>query len=103
MCIDRPCITYREIVEECLAGAGVEVSNESDYDPDDVAFSVRGFVMEWPEDVVDSLLDWQECVSDEIATEGEEPYEQLTFFDAADGTAVGNDGEDSEAKENKEE
>ena len=103
MCIDRPCITYREIVEECLAGAEVEVSSESDCDPDDVAFSVRGFVMEWPEDTVDSLLDWQDCVADDMATEGEATYEQLTLFDMADEMAVDDDGDGSEEKENKEE
>ena len=101
MCIDRPCITYREVVEECLAGAGVEVSSESDYDPDDVAFSVRGFVMEWPEDAADSLLDWlDEGIADEMAAAGEAQYEQLTLFDAVDEVAA---DDDSKGKENKEE
>ena len=100
MCIDRPCITYREIVEECLAGAGVEVSSASDYDPDDVAFSVRGFVMEWPEDTVDSLLDWQECITDEMTAANEAQYEQCTLFDTIDEMAA---DDDSKGKENKEE
>lgn len=101
MCIDRPCITYREVVEECLAGAEVEVSSESDYDPDDVAFSVRGFVMEWPEDAADSLLDWlDEGIADEMAAAGEAQYEQLTLFDAVDEVAADNGGK---GKENKEE
>lgn len=106
MCIDRPYITYREIVEECLAEAGVEISSESTYDADDMAFSVRGFVMKWPEDVADSLLEWeestwQETVADEMDAAEETRYEQLTLFDMADEMAVGDDG--SQGEENKEE
>ncbi len=63
-CIDRPCITIEEMVEECLPNYELvedeDGSTYEDYGEDTLC--VRGFVHEWPIGVVDRLMAWEDAL-----------------------------------------
>lgn len=63
-CIDRPCITIEEMVDECLPNYElVGDENGSVYeDYGEGTLCVRGFVHEWPIGVVDRLMAWEDAL-----------------------------------------
>ena len=56
MCIDRPYITIEELVDECLPGWELEEMYDGD-----CGLCIRGFIHEWPIDVVDRLMVWEDA------------------------------------------
>ena len=55
VCIDRPYVSAEELVEECLPDW--ELAEEFLGDGEST-MCVRGFVQEWPEEIVDALMEW---------------------------------------------
>lgn len=66
-CIDRPDISYEEVLQECINDfcmrrgddAIYEWEMSGCYDPDECLLRIRGFVMNWPEKLVDNLISWE--------------------------------------------
>lgn len=55
VCIDRSYIPAEDLVEECLPDW--ELAEEY-YGDGESTVCVRGFVQEWPEEIVDALMEW---------------------------------------------
>lgn len=63
-CIDRPCITIEEMVDECLPNyelVGDEDGNAYE-DYGEGTLCVRGFVHEWPVGAVARLMAWEDAI-----------------------------------------
>lgn len=67
-CIDRPCISWEELLDECFCDsegnqlvffdedADGEPAADYGYGPDDCALTVRGFVHHWPEPIANMVI-----------------------------------------------
>ena len=60
MCIDRPYVTIEELVDECLPGW--ELAEPFDGDGENT-LCIRGFIHEWPENVVRNLMVWEDTLT----------------------------------------
>lgn len=66
-CIDRPDISYEEVLQECINDfcmrRGDEVIYEWEmsgyHDSDECLLRIRGFVMSWPEKLANDLISWE--------------------------------------------
>lgn len=70
MCIDRPYVTIEELVDECLPGW--ELAEPFDGES---TLCIRGFIHEWPENVVRNLMAWEDTldVFENLGPDFEEP------------------------------